>query len=286
MSAEQSQPILELRHVTKSYNSRIFARWKQSTGRLLGNALPTKGSTSSGIHAVQDFSLTVKPAEIVALVGESGAGKSTLARLVLALERPDSGEVRFRDVDMAQLSRGQLRRHRQQMHLILQDPYQSLHPGMRVAQLVAEPLVIGATPKGDRAALVTESLGVVGLDPPGEFLARYPHQLSGGQRQRVALARALAARPKLVIADEPTSMLDVSLQESILALIERLRSEYQISFLFITHDLRLAEQISDRIVVMHAGRLVEQGPTQTVLRQPKHAYTQLLLDASRYKAEL
>jgi len=273
-----NRPVLEVDGVSKNYHARGILR-----AGFFGTSALAKPFNQHDISAVQDVSLLIHPAEIVALVGESGAGKSTLARLVLGLEQPDSGVLHFCGVDIGQISRRQLRQIRQQMHLILQDPYQSLHPGMRVAQLVAEPLVIGGAAKGDRTMLVTEALRVVGLDPPDEFVARYPHQLSGGQRQRVALARALVARPKLVIADEPTSMLDAALQGTILALIERLRSEYQIAFLFITHDLRLAEQISDRIAVMRAGRLVEQGPTADVLGRPQHEYTRLLIRASKIR---
>ena len=260
-------PIIELRSVSKSY---------RYGGRLWGSQVDR-------LPAVQDVSLKIDAAEIVTLVGESGAGKSTLARLALGLEQPDAGQIVFDGVDLRQLSRRRLRQVRQQMHLIFQDPYQSLHPGMRIAQLVAEPLIIAGVPRTSTDShldRVAEAMEIVGLDPPAELLSRFPHQLSGGQRQRVALARALVARPELVIADEPTSMLDVSLQGTILALIERLRTEFQIAFLFITHDLRLAQQISDRIAVMHEGLLVEVGPTTSVINDPQHDYTRLLLAAS------
>ena len=268
-------PIVELCHVSKSYEDRGALPWG-----LFGNLLRDSAFAPRDLPAVQDVSLAISPAEIVALVGESGAGKSTLARLVLGLERPDSGQVCFNKHALGQQSKRALRRVRQQMHLIFQDPYQSLHPGMRVAQLVGAPLAIAGTPKTTRANAVAEALGIVGLELPADFLSRFPHQLSGGQRQRVALARALVARPKLVIADEPTSMLDTVLRKTILALIDRLRTDFQIAFLFITHDLHLAQQIADRIAVMRGGRLVEIGPTEAVINQPQHEYTRLLWRAS------
>jgi len=254
--------VLELRGVTRSYGSR--------RGR----------GERTAVRAVDGVSLTVEAGEVVALVGESGAGKSTLARLILGLERPDAGSVSFDGRDLATLSRGKLRRARQQMHLVLQDPYQSLHPGLRVASLVGEPLALRRIGRGARAGPVLEAVEQVALHPAPAFCRRYPHQLSGGQRQRVALARALVAEPKLVIADEPTSMLDASLCAGILELILGIRDRFGTAFVYITHDLALARWVSDRMVVMRDGKIIEVGPSDEVVHRPSSEYTKLLLAAS------
>lgn len=232
------------------------------------------------VLALDDVTLTVDEGEIVAVVGESGAGKSTLARLVLGLERPDRGSVRFEGIDLCALSAAQLRHARQRMHLVLQDPYQSLHPGMRVDRLVAEPLRVRRTPRQARAAAVLAALEQVSLRPAEAIAARYPHQLSGGQRQRVALARAVVSRPRLVIADEPTSMLDASICAGILEVILDIRDRTGTAFVYITHDLAVARWVSDRMVVMREGRIVEAGPSDDVVRAPRHEYTRLLMAAS------
>ncbi len=166
------------------------------------------------------------------------------------------------------------------MHLILQDPYASMHPGMRIRRIVAEPLAIAQVPKPERAARVASVLSDVGLAPAAQFLDRYPHQLSGGQRQRAAIARAIVAGPRLVVADEPTSMLDASLRAGILELLLGLRERLAVGFVFITHDLALARYVCDRIGVLHAGRLVEVAPAEQVVSDPQHPYTQTLLAAS------
>lgn len=254
--------VLDLNAVSKSFGSRRGLR-------------PT-----AEIRAVDDVTLTVEEGEVVALVGESGAGKSTLARLILGLERPDSGSVRFEGRDLASLSRRDLRKARQRMHLVLQDPYQSLHPGMRVDRLVGEPLALRKVARSTRADPVREAVEQVALHPAPVLCRRFPHQLSGGQRQRVALARALVAEPKLVIADEPTSMLDASLCAGILELILDIRDKYGTSFVYITHDLALARWVSDRMVVMRHGKIVEMGPSDSVVQCPCSDYTRLLLAAS------
>ena len=254
--------ILDLQGVTKSFGSRRGLR------------------AAPAIVAVDEVSLTVDPGEVVAVVGESGAGKSTLARLILGLEHPDGGTVRFDGHDLAALSRRELRKARQQMHLVLQDPYQSLHPGLRVAQLVAEPLALRGVSRSARAEPVQSAVEQVALHPAAAFCRRYPHQLSGGQRPRVALARALVAEPKLVIADEPTSMLDASLCAGILELILGIRDRFGTAFLYITHDLALARWVSDRMIVMRHGKIVEVGASDEVVHHPKSEYTKLLLAAS------
>lgn len=255
--------LLVLRGVSKTFRRRSRAR--------AGGAV---------VPAVQDVSLTLARGEILGLVGESGAGKSTITRLILGLERPDRGQVLLGGVDLTTLSAAALRRTRRRMHLVLQDPYQSLHPGMRVGAAVAEPLAIAGVKAADRCAPVAAALEEVGLRPAEAFVQRYPHEMSGGQRQRVALARALVGRPELVIADEPTSMLDASLRAGILALITAIRDAHRTAFVFVTHDLAMARYVADRIAVIEAGRLVECGQTEQVIGDPQHPYTQTLLAAS------
>ena len=257
-----SSAMLDLRGVSKAFFRRT----------LTGEAQP--------VNAVDDVSLTVGRGEILALVGESGAGKSTIGRIVLGLERPDDGEVVFDGTDLAGLSSRQLRRVRRRMHMILQDPYESLHPGMRLARIVAEPLAIARVPRAEIPAKVTSALDEVGLVPASGFVRRYPSELSGGQRQRVAVARALVGRPELVVADEPTSMLDASLRAGVLELILSMRDRLGTAFIFITHDLAVARYVSDRIAVMHEGRLVEIGETDGLIADPQDDYTRTLLAAS------
>ena len=254
------RPVLELRGVRKSFGG--------------------GGSHRAQVLAVDDVSLTVRSGEIVGLVGESGAGKSTLARIVLGLERPDGGEVVFEGVDLAGLRERALRRVRRRMHLIFQDPYQSLHPGVRVGAIVAEPLSIAGVRRDERRDRATSALEEVGLTPPGRYLHRFPHELSGGQRQRVAIARALVGQPCLAVADEPTSMLDASVRAAILELITGIRDRLHTAFIFVTHDLATARHVCDRIVVMHRGRVVEQGETDRLIEEPEHEYTRTLLAAA------
>ncbi len=258
-----SDALLVLREVSKSY------RRSSSFGR-----------EQIEVPAVQDVSLALGRGEILGLVGESGAGKSTLTRLVLGLEHPDRGQVLLDGTDLTTLSAAALRATRRRMHLVLQDPYQSLHPGMRVGQAVGEPLAIAGVRRPERAAPVAGALEEVGLRPAEAFAHRYPHEMSGGQRQRVALARALVGRPELVIADEPTSMLDASLRAGILALITAIRDAHGTAFLFVTHDLAMARYVADRIAVLQHGHVVECGETEQLIGGPDHPYTQTLLAAS------
>lgn len=257
-----SSGLLELREVSKSYQRRVSGRGREV------------------VPAVTDVSLTLGKGEILALVGESGAGKSTITRLVLGLERPTTGQVVLGGVDLARLRARALRTVRRRMHLVLQDPYQSLHPGMRIGRAVAEPLEIAAVPRCEHRERVLQALAEVGLQPPGTLVDRYPHQLSGGQRQRVALARALVGQPELVIADEPTSMLDASLRADILSLLTAIRDAHGTAFLFVTHDLAMARYVADRIAVLQQGRLVECGETERLMAEPEHPYTRTLLAAS------
>jgi ABC-type glutathione transport system ATPase component len=252
-------PVLELRGVRKVFGGR---------GRV------------GEVVAVDGVSLVVRAGEMVGVVGESGAGKSTLGRIVLGLDRPEEGEVLLEGVDLARVGERALRAVRRRMHLILQDPYQSLHPGMRIGAVVAEPLAIAGVGHEERRHRAETALEEVGLTPASRFLRRFPHELSGGQRQRVAIARALVGRPCLAVADEPTSMLDASVRAGILELLTGIRARLGTAFVYITHDLATARHVSDRIVVMHRGRIVEEGETDRVIEQPEHEYTRSLLAAA------
>ena len=247
---------------------------------LRGIARTYRGRGGAPIDAVRDVSLSVDAGEIFGLVGRSGAGKSTIGRLILGLERPDSGEMFFEGRSLAELSRADLKLVRRRMQLLQQDPFDALHPGMRLAAAVAEPLVIAGVARAVRTQRAADALESVGLTPAELFLSRYPDELSGGQRQRVAIARALVARPRLLVADEPTSMLDASLRAGILDLISALRDSLGTAVLFITHDLALARHVCDRIGVVDGGRLVEVGAPDALIDSPQHPATEQLLAAA------
>lgn len=234
------------------------------------------GRGAATARAVDGVSFGLDEGEALVLAGESGSGKSTIAKLLLGSLRPDSGTVRFEGADVT-YDRAGLARIRAGCQMVHQDPYDSINPRMRIGQIIAEPLEIHGI--GDREARVKEVLGEVRLDPSGEFASRHPHMLSGGQRQRVVLARALAPKPRVIIADEPVSMLDVSVRAEMLGLMQELRSRHKISFLYITHDLATARHFGQRIAVLYRGKIVETGPISDVLECPKHPYTQALLDA-------
>ena len=234
------------------------------------------------VRALTNVDLCVARREIVGLVGESGSGKSTFARTVAFLERPTSGTVKVDGVAVP-LGPGtaDLRAHRRRVQMIFQDPYTSLDPLHKIRYAVGRPLEsLAGLPKGLRRDRMEQVLGQVGLVPPADFLNRYPYQLSGGQRQRVGIARALAAQPTLLLADEPTSMLDVSIRLNIMNLLLDLRESQSLSMLFVTHDLAGASYMSDRMAIMYAGHLVELGPSAEVMGQPRHPYTQLLRQAA------
>jgi len=234
------------------------------------------------LHAVDDVNLTINEREIVALVGESGSGKSTMARLLAQVYQPTTGQITFQGKDVAQLRgrKAQLK-YRSDVPMVFQDPFASLNPVYKVSHGIKRGLKLHR-PELDSAARHEELLRVVtavGLNPPEEIIERYPYELSGGQRQRIGFAQALAYRPNLILADEPVSMLDVSIRIGLLNVMAKLRDEEGVSILYITHDIASARYLSDRVMVMYGGHVVESGPTETVLADPQHPYTQLLLSA-------
>jgi oligopeptide transport system ATP-binding protein len=230
------------------------------------------------VRAVDGVSFSVARGETLGLVGESGSGKSTLARAVLQLLSPTSGSVRFEGREIAGLSRRQMRPLRPEMQMIFQDPYASLNPRKRIGQIVGAPLRLQGRASGTALRQqVQELLERVGLSP--EHYERYPHEFSGGQRQRVGIARALALRPKLIVADEPVSALDVSIRAQIVNLLDDLQDELGLTYVFVAHDIGVVRHISDRIAVMHDGKIVEQGPADRVCEQPSDPYTKTLIAA-------
>jgi peptide/nickel transport system ATP-binding protein len=233
------------------------------------------------LRAVDDVSFTLRPGTVTALVGESGSGKSTVARMLAKLHEPTSGSVVFEGTNAArERSRAAVRRYRSQVQMIFQDPFDSLNPVRTIGHHIERPLRIhGIVPRDAVADRVKELLKAVGLVPPDRCAAKYPHELSGGQRQRVAIARALAVEPSVILADEPISMLDVSIRIGILNLVLELKERRNIAFLYITHDIASARYVADELLVMYAGQIVEQGPTDAVLGDPLHPYTRLLLSA-------
>jgi oligopeptide transport system ATP-binding protein len=254
-------PLLEVQHLVKEFGNRAgFLRKTQV------------------VRAVNDVSFVIDEGETFGLVGESGSGKTTTGRCVLRLVEPTSGEVRFKGEDVLRFSRSRMREARRDMQIVFQDPYSSLNPRMRVGTIVEEPFVIHRIgSRTDRRARVAELFELVGLDPAQ--LSRYPHQFSGGQRQRIGLARALALNPSLIIADEPVSALDVSVQAQVVNLLMDLQQRLKLTYLFIAHDLRLVQHICNRVAVMYLGRIVEMGPTDRLFDAPAHPYTRALLSA-------
>jgi peptide/nickel transport system ATP-binding protein len=238
--------------------------------------------TSRMVHAVDEVDFTIGRGEIVALVGESGSGKTTIARLLAQLYKPTSGEIYFEGKPLSRLrTRKQRLAYASDVPMVFQDPFSSMNPAYRVSHGILRGIKLhrrGLGRKG-RDQEVERVLDEVGLVPPRDVVQKFPHELSGGQRQRVGFAQALAFRPKLIIADEPVSMLDVSIRIGVLNLMSELRKREGVSFLYITHDVASARYIADRVLVLYAGHLVEEGPTEEVIQNPKHPYTQLLLSA-------
>ncbi len=258
-----NETLLQVRDLTKHFDIKRGFFWGEA----------------AKVHAVDEVSFDLKHGETLGLVGESGCGKSTTGRLILRLIEPTSGEVIFDKVPIFQADKAQMRRLRQRMQIIFQDPYSSLNPRMTVEQIVGEGIVIHklCQTKAERRERVADLLQKVGLSP--EQMNRYPHEFSGGQRQRVGIARALAVNPKLIIADEPISALDVSIQAQVINLLEDLQEQFDLTYLFIAHDLRVVEHISDRVAVMYLGQIVELSDSQELYAKPLHPYTEALLSA-------
>jgi oligopeptide/dipeptide ABC transporter ATP-binding protein len=256
-----AQPLLDVRNLRKYFPVR--------KGFL--------SRTVAQVKAVDGVSFSILQGETFGLVGESGCGKTTTGRAVLRLIEPDSGEIRFDGVDLLNLPKAELRWKRRDLQIIFQDPYASLNPRMKIRKIVGEPFVIHGIHGSDRDDCAAELLKVVGLDPSA--MNRYPHEFSGGQRQRIGIARALALKPKLIVADEPVSALDVSIQAQITELLRELQRKFGLAYLFISHSIPVVEQLSRRIGVMYLGKLVEVGTAEQVCWSPKHPYTQALISA-------
>jgi ABC-type oligopeptide transport system ATPase subunit len=254
-------PLLEVRDLVKEFS--------RKRGLFGGRSV---------VRAVDGVSFAVERGATFGLVGESGSGKTTTGRCILRLIEPTAGQGRFDGEDVLAFDRARMRRARREMQIVFQDPYSSLNPRMRVGTIVEEPLVIHRIgSRAERRARVTELFELVGLDPTQ--LARYPHEFSGGQRQRIGLARALALNPSFIIADEPVSSLDVSVQAQVINLLMDLQQRLKLTYLFIAHDLRLVRHICSRVAVMYLGKIVETGPTESLFASPAHPYTRALLSA-------
>jgi oligopeptide transport system ATP-binding protein len=258
-----AQPLLEVERLVKHFPIKSGILFDREVG---------------AVQAVDDVSFAVAEGETLGLVGESGCGKSTLARSILQLIKPSSGSVRFRGTELTDLGRRELRELRREMQMIFQDPYASLNPRKRIGQIVGDPLKLHGLASGkDLRRRVEEILDRVGLS--AEHYNRFPHEFSGGQRQRIGVARALSLEPKLIIADEPVSALDVSIQAQIINLLEDLQDEFGLTYVFVAHDLGVVRHVSDRIAVMYLGKIVEIGPADEVYDNPIHPYTVSLLSA-------
>ncbi|MEU1425200.1 dipeptide ABC transporter ATP-binding protein [Kitasatospora sp. NPDC005751] len=259
-----AEPILEVRDLVKYYPLTQGIVFKKQVG---------------AVKAVDGISFELRKGETLGIVGESGCGKSTLAKVLMNLERATSGQVLFKGQDITRLSGAGLKAVRRNIQMVFQDPYTSLNPRMTVGDIIGEPFEIHpeVAPKGDRRKAVQDLLDVVGLNP--EYINRYPHQFSGGQRQRIGIARGLALKPELIICDEPVSALDVSVQAQVINLLEQLQSEFELSYMFIAHDLSIVRHISDRVGVMYLGKMVEIGTEDEIYSHPTHPYTQALLSA-------
>jgi peptide/nickel transport system ATP-binding protein len=262
-------PMVELRGISRRFEKKLdFA------GRIAKRL--GAGVREEVVHAVDNVDLTIRKGEVVGLVGESGCGKSTLGRMVAGILPPSEGRILRDGIDLLNRNSADSREMKLRTQMIFQDPYASLNPRMKVADIVGEaPLVHGITTRGGYDSYVDEQMRRAGLDPA--FKRRYPHQFSGGQRQRIGIARALAVKPDFIVCDEAVAALDVSIQAQILNLFIQLRSELDLTYLFISHDLGVVEHISDRVVIMYLGRVVEEADSETVFANPNHPYTKSLL---------
>ncbi|MEU3371048.1 dipeptide ABC transporter ATP-binding protein [Streptomyces sp. NPDC006660] len=261
---DRGEPILQVRNLVKHFPLTSGILIKKQVG---------------AVKAVDDISFDLYQGETLGIVGESGCGKSTVAKLLMTLEQATSGEVFYKGQDITKLSGRALKAVRRNIQMVFQDPYTSLNPRMTVGDIIGEPFDIHpeVAPKGDRRRKVQELLDVVGLNP--EYINRYPHQFSGGQRQRIGIARGLALHPEIIICDEPVSALDVSVQAQVINLMGKLQDEFNLSYLFIAHDLSIVRHISDRVGVMYLGKMAEIGTDQQIYEHPTHPYTQALLSA-------
>jgi oligopeptide/dipeptide ABC transporter ATP-binding protein len=247
--------------------------------KVFGGAKRVFQRARPAIRAVDGVSFAIRPGEVVGLVGESGSGKTTVGRTLLRLVEPTEGTIRVEGVDITRLPKDELRAYRRKMQIVFQDPYASLDPRMRVEAILGEAFAIHGLATGeDRRRRVLALLERVGLDP--SHASRYPHEFSGGQRQRIVIARALAVEPAFIVADEPVSALDVSIQAQIVNLLAELRRDLGLAMLFISHDLSVVEYLSDRVIVMYLGRVMEEGPVDAIFERPRHPYTAALLSAA------
>lgn len=260
----------------------LHAKEKLVEIKSLKKYFPIKGGilrrTVSHVKAVDDISIDIYKGETLGIVGESGSGKSTLGRIILRLDTPTEGKVIFDDKDISKLSQRKIRPSRKDMQMIFQDPYGSLNPRMSVGELIEEPMLLHENlTKEQRRERVIELLETVGLGGDARF--KYPHEFSGGQRQRIGIARSISTRPKFIIGDEPVSALDVSVQSQVLNLMKQLQDDFDLTYLFIAHDLSVVKHISDRVAVMYLGRIAEIAPKSSLYSQPLHPYTQALISA-------
>lgn len=259
-------------------NSRETLLRVQGLKKYFGPAGSSLGRTPIHVKAVDDVSFSIARGEVVGLVGESGSGKTTVGRSILRLVEPSAGLVDFDGTDITQLSKHEMRKFRKRMQIVFQDPYASLNPREKIRTVLGHALAVHKIcPPSEREGRIVSLLEQVGLS--GDYLDRFPHEFSGGQRQRIGIARALALEPEFIVADEPVSALDVSIQAQVVNLLEDLKDAYDLTMLFIAHDLAVVEHISDRVIVMYLGHVMEIAPTRALYRSPNHPYTQALLSA-------